>query len=393
MGVTQKEMAEKLNVSQSQVARALRGGGRVAEETRLRVLKMASELGYDATTNSAARAMAGKRHGQKPKNGIMAVMFEEFLTETSLTMPRSLPFYEEVFEGFEDEALELGLDVCSCRARAHEIPRLVRENKVDGVISLGYRQENIQRTREAGLPVVLLQDVSDETHNVLQDDYDGIRQATEHLLNLGHRRIAYINIYNPTRQPVVQRRKAYLDTMLAHGITVPDEWIIEHLWAPLPTRASYCAGCDRCAACMGWDALKTRNGITDGRDNFPFTAIICYNDAVAMGVIRHAEADGLSVPNDLSVVGFDNISAAYNFTPRITSINFSRYQLGREALNLLHSIVQESEKEAPEPPGLQERVLPVQLEIHDTTRALAVAPGEKAERKNDARHEVMTLAN
>lgn len=369
MSVTQKEMAEKLNVSQSQVARALRGGGRVSEETRLRVLKMASELGYDASTNSAARAMAGKRHGQRAKNGIFAIMFEEFRSEVSC-VPRTIPFYEQVYEGFEDEALELGLDVCTCRARAHEIPRLVRENKVDGVISLGYRQTNIQRTQEAGLPVVLLQDTSHETHNVLQDDYDGIRQATEHLLQLGHRQIAYININNPTRGPVMQRRKAYIDTMAAYGVPVTDEWIIDHLWAPLPTATSYCTGCDNCAACAGWAALKTRGETRAANGEPAFTAVVCYNDAVAMGVIRHAEADGLNVPNDLSVVGFDNISLDYNFAPQITSIDFSRYQLGREAVRLLNTVIEDADKEVGEPKAFQERILPVQLVVHETTHAL-----------------------
>jgi DNA-binding LacI/PurR family transcriptional regulator len=378
MSVTQKELAEKLNVSQSQVARALKGVGRVSEETRLRVEQMARELGYDMTSNSAARVLAGKRHGQTPKNGIIAVMYEAFRTDPPSLGPRAIPFFETILDGFEDEAFELGLDVCMCRARERELPRLVREHKVDAVITLGYRQTHIQRIGELGLPVILFHDRSEQTHNILPDDYDGARQATEHFLGLGHRRIAFINVWNHRRWPVVRRQQGYLDTMHEHGITVPDSWVIEDLWAPDTTANLYCSGCGTCSACSGWATLMARNGFdaskgTDsGNKELPFTAVVCYNDAVAMGVITQAQAAGIKVPEDLSVVGFDDISGAYNFTPRITSIDFSRYQLGRETMRLLNQILQEAEEHKGDEASIElhSPVFPVHLNIHESTREL-----------------------
>src|SRR5688500_14425796 len=136
MTVTQQQIADRLNISRSWVARALNGYDTVSPEMREKVHAVAKELGYDLGGNQAARAMVAKRYGQKVRNNILAFALAPMLTPS----PRHLPLFTPLLDGMETEAAPMGMDVFAFSMRYDELPRLIRERGVDGVVSCGFLQ-------------------------------------------------------------------------------------------------------------------------------------------------------------------------------------------------------------------------------------------------------------
>jgi DNA-binding LacI/PurR family transcriptional regulator len=364
MGITQKQIAEKLNVSRSLVGRALNGDIEVALETRQRITDEAQKMGYDVRTNQAARSLIAKRYGQRLNHGVIAVLFPMEDTPS----PRSIPFFAPFLEGMEAEAARLGVDICLCLIRPWELPRMVREGNVDGVVFTAFPENAFQCVRDISVPLVLFQAILPEIHSMSADDREAARLATRHLLELGHRRIAFLGVGNgrvgPHRADWL-RLQGYLDALNEFGIAICEEWIDTSLDLPPATDHDNYNGCHTCAACQGWAALKAKSGAVAGKA-LPFTAVVCHSDLVAMGLIRQAKQDGVKVPQELSVTGFDDVSAEYHFHPRITSVRFPNYDMGRAAVRLIHEEAHKSSKEKSE---TEHRVFPPTLSIHQSTLA------------------------
>lgn len=341
MSVTQKEIAQRLNCSQAHVARALSGRstGRsaVSEETRLRIEAVAREMGYDLEANREARSMAGKRHLQRAKTELVAVA----ISSPDGVTPRHLPYYAPFLDGVEAEAAELEYDVCVIHKRYKEIPKLLRGQTLDGAIVSGFTLDQIPAMQNSGMKVVTYQTLCPGVPGITPDLREGTYLATRYLLELGHRKIAMASTlsYGDGAPVVAMRLNGYQQALAEYGVPFREEWVEAELYHPQVTATEYCTGCDICAACIGWDTLKAKSGTAPGARP-PFTAVVCFNDPIAMGIIRHAEADGLVVPRDLSVTGFDNMSDQYRFSPSITSVSFSNYDVGREAMKLLFEAIQ-----------------------------------------------------
>lgn len=349
---TQKEIAEKLNISRSLVARALKGYPDVSSETREKIQRTAAEMGYDTNTNQAARALAAHRHGQRAKTGIIAIMFSAVVDAS----PRNMPFFTPFFEGMESEAHDLGMDVCLCWVRPGRLPRMIRECSVDGVVALSDCPEELLAIKKLQIPLVAYRDHFEGAHCIIPDDRKGTYLATRHLLELGHRNIGFLGCdvaENCKETDDNLRLLGYLDAMQEFGVKLQAGQIETQLAFPPSNELSYCHGCGKCAACAGWQSLKSKN-----RKN-PLTAVVCQNDTIAMGLIDHARQDGVEVPHQLSVVGFDDISQRYHFHPAITSMKFSRYEMGRCAVRLIH--------ECDEAVSGQRHVFPVTLVERQTT--------------------------
>lgn len=367
MSVTQKAIAQRLNVSQAHVARALAGHVAVSEETRRRIEEVAGEMGYDLQSNREARSLAGRRHSHRLKTNIIAVA----LTVPNGVVPRHMPFYGAFLEGVELEAAAVGnYDVCIIHKRYDEIPRLLRSSELDGAIVSGFTLDQIPVIRSSGLAVVTYQAPCPGVPSIRPDDYSGMYQATRHLLELGHRNIAFIGVlsYEDSNEVVALRLEGYRDALTEAGVPVREEWIDTTLMIPDTSGNKYCRGCEICAACMGWKALKTRAGVARGQKT-PFTAIVCHNDPIAMGVIREAAKDELSVPRDLSVTGFDNLSDEYGFHPKITSVGCSHYEMGRNAMSLLRNAIDANTSAAGVEPYFENRIFPVHLTVGESSAA------------------------
>ncbi len=356
MSVTQQQIADKLQISRSLVAMALKGHASVAVGTQERVREAARELGYDENSNHAARQLINKRYGGRVRTNTIAVVFPPLGLA-----PRRIPFFTPLIEGMEAAGEALDLDICVCLMRSDNLPRLIQTNSVDGVIVLGEVAQHIDTIQERGMPVVAFQNIEkgENVHSIARDDRLGAYQATLHLLELGHRQIAFLGIANEPASEL--RQLGYRDAMQQAGVAVRREWIDCSFGLPPTPTDSYCSGCRQCAACRGWEALRDKNGGSPGRRP-DFTAVVCHNDPVAMGVIDHAQRDGLAVPRDLSVTGFDDISSQYQFYPEVTSIRFPRKEMGEYAVQLLHQVI-----EVGDTSRFDHRVFPTELVIRQST--------------------------
>lgn len=355
MAVTQKQIADKLQVSRSLVGRTLNGGGKVSADLKERILTTAREMGYDLSDNHEARGLIAQRYGRKIRTGTIAVAFA---LDTSLD---KVPYYVSLLNGLEDEALQRGVSICLCPYRADGIPPLVRGRHVDGVIVLGETPWG-EELEEIDLPIGFFHWKSERAQTVCPDDHQAGYDATRHLIESGHRRIGYLSFYYLPGRPWSERLAGYRDAMRDFGLPVKEEWIETGLGWPTYAPGRYCAGCDFCAACVGWPKLMEKNGGFRDPADLPFTALICHNDQVAMGAITQARKQDVLVPRDLSVIGFDNISSQYNFQPAVTSMSMPSYEMGRELVGLLLQAIENTGT-----PVYHHSVSPMALHIHDST--------------------------
>lgn len=308
MAITQDQIAEHLGISRVSVARALNGHRKVSEENRRRIQEAARELGYDAHTNRAARELAAQRYGHKLKNDIVAV----FLPHQDQDSRRSAAFFSPLVDGIELQAELRGLDVFLHSPRNKQLPRLVQSGGVDGAICLTNSMQVIEDLKQLDLPVVTLTSFCNGVHGVAPDECEGMRLVTEHLIEGGHRRIAYLG-HQPNYSASIRRIQGYCAALESHGLAIDEELIEATLWSPNHGG-------------QGAARLLGRTG---------FTALVCHNDLIAMGAIRELENRGVRVPDDVSVAGFDDISTDEHFDPSVTSIAFDREAMGKLAVDMM----------------------------------------------------------
>lgn len=366
--LTQKQIADQLGVSRQLVGFALRGEGRMSEELRQKILEAARANGYHQYSNREARAMVSRRYGKRAASGVMAVMFKATFEDQPLS---SVPFFVPFFQGLESAAIQRGVDLVLCPLRPQELPRLVREGHVDGVACLLTREEITRRLQELVIPTVnIMPAVGDPEEmegapSLLVDSPGGMELATKHLIELGHRRIAYFGSPNPESDGSwghANRFAGYRRSLLAHGLPL-DESLIDMELEDL-TGADGAAAMRRLLARHG--SVKPGSGRSPG-----FSALICHNDPIGMGAIRVLQEVGWRVPEDVSVVGFDDVSLQYSFRPALTSICFPRQEMGERALNLLCelSAIALNGRTAEEPPWFSApaELFPVELVRRETS--------------------------
>lgn len=310
--LTQKQIAERLGVSRQLVGHALRGDGRVAEATRRQILELAQAQGYNTFSNQEARQMIARRYGKRPATNIVAVLFNPSFDRRPLT---AIPFFMSFFDGLEQECTRRSLDLMLCPVRWPELPRLVQGRQVDGVISVGLPRAYDERLTELQLPYVSLNHLVPETLSLLVDSDPAMSQVAEHLIGLGHRRIAFAGFSNSECH---QRLKELERYCAAAGRPIVRELI--------DLEATSCS-IEEGRSSTG--RLLAKSGST------PFTALVCANDLMAMGAHEALGASGLTVPEDVSLVGFDDVSALYNFHPHLASVAFDRQLMGERAVELL----------------------------------------------------------
>ncbi len=352
MSVGQKDIAQLLGVDRSTVAHALRGDPRVANATRVKVEETARALGYSIHSNREARSLIARRYGKRHQTGILAVLMMNRFHGVPL---RSVPFYMPLLDGIEIEAGERDLDLYFSSWHNERLPHLIEERGVDGVICLPSTFD-IPTIQRLGLPVVTVVNSEPGTIALSPDDRRGTWLATRHLVDLGHTRIAFLGmVQNATSHRL--RLQGYHEAMA--GLEVAPEWIE---FVDDPSRETGAKG-------MAQLLRRAR-----------FTALVCYNDLLAMGAIDAAREIGLEVPRQLSVVGFDDVGESYAFSPRVTSIRFDRLQMGRRAVQLICQAQQRQHiaqttsatesTNAPQDAAQGEVELsPVELIVHDSTCA------------------------
>ena len=307
------------------VSRALNGKDGISQETRQRIHEVIDRLGY--RRSGIARGLVTKRTGT-----------------IGLVVPdNSNPFFSEVARGVEHAAYAEDYNVFLCNTeedaeREKAVLFSLAEKQVDGLIVCSSRlnQEELATYLDYFAAQVLVNRRLDNgtASAVRPDDESGVRLAVQHLLQRGHRAIGMLA--GPERSfSGGIRLKGYSDTLQAAGVSVNPSWIQHCL--PM-VDASQQAAID----------LLTRNP--------ELTALFCFNDLVAVGALKACAQLGRAVPDDMAIVGFDDIPLASLVTPALTTVQLPRYELGRLAGEM---VLRSINGETPE----TDTVLPVELVI------------------------------
>lgn len=341
MPVTIKDIAKQAGVSHSTVSRALRSSPLISDETTERIRQIAAEMGY--LPSAAARSLKTNRSRAL---GVIVSNIDD-------------PFFSEILQGIEENAQERGYSMIIAASqrdpkREENIVRDMRERGVDGVIicSSSFSAEQQRKILEFGIPIVIINNQSAEgyRYSVYHDDVDGSRQVTRHLIDLGHKNIAYLGnaLSGRTTQ---DRQTGFRLEMASAGLAVPDEYIIEVAGGGPEN---------------GFTAL---NHFLELKN--PPTALFCFNDMMAIGVLSGLHQAGLRVPEDLSVVGFDNIKLSSYTTPPLTTLDQPKHYIGEEAARLLLDLLDPLSGEAPPQQAIQ--ILKGKLLVRKSTAPLVDA--------------------
>lgn len=303
MRVTLKDVAREVGLSVTAVSRALNGHKDVSEATRVRVMEVARRLNYQP--NSFARGLVTQKSQTVGLFSVTTLDTYSMLAD---------PFAAELVDAILERLGETGYDVLLfSRSRirsADSYVALALQRQIDAAIFLGLRTDDrrYEELRNATIPLITV-DVPIDVETVTCigcDQVQGARMAVSHLIEMGHRRIAFISGH--WHAPVSHERcQGYREAMAEAGLPVRDEWIVEGDF----TRQSG-------ARCM------ERLLALDPRP----TAVFCASDLMALGAMSAAQMQGLHVPSDISIVGFDDIREAAEAQPPLTTVHQPRHRLG-----------------------------------------------------------------
>lgn len=300
--VTIRDVAARAGVSHQTVSRVINAHERVTPETRQRVEQAIEELGYQP--NAIARSMADGH------------------TYTLACISPNLTDYTfaSLIEGAEIEARQHGYFLLTATAPDPEtfetlVRQMITSRRTEGLLVINPYSDERHQYLPQNVPLVFLgmrprQEVGDSASI---DEIHAGCLATQHLISLGHRRIAHIT--GPLCEDCSQDRMAgYMEALKTAGIEPNSAWITEGDWS----------------ATSGEEI--TRSWLAQ---NAPITAIFAQNDRMAVGAIRALRDHNLQVPEDVSVIGFDNIPLASYFDPPLTTMYQDIQFIGREAARLL----------------------------------------------------------
>jgi LacI family transcriptional regulator len=300
---TLADVARLAGVSQMTASRALNGRPGVSRETRDEVLRIASDIGY--VVNRTAQKLSGGR------NGIIGIITPTLDTQ----------FSSELILGAGRAARAAGCEVLiytmsdEDRRLHQDVFGLVRQFS-DGLLAILPRESPwLDSLAKANLPVVVIDQrgTMNRFPSVSVDNYGGAQLAVEHLIELGHRRIAFLG-GGESIEGVRDRQRGYLDTLARRGLPHAPELVV-------PGDLSQMT------------AFEVASGLLKLAD--PPTAVFTANDQSAFGVIAAAREAGLRVPDDISVVGFDDIPMAEQFHPALTTVRQPFQLMASSAVNTL----------------------------------------------------------
>jgi DNA-binding LacI/PurR family transcriptional regulator len=299
-----KDIARRAGVSHSTVSRALRNSPLVNPKTTKEIQGIAQELAYQPS--AVARGLVTRK---TRTIGVVVTTIAD-------------PFVSEVVIGVELAANDNGYSVFLADSNADpvrekNVVHSFAERRVDGIVVTSSRVGALYTPLLAQMmvPIVLInnQHPGEFVHSVMIDNVQGSRDATDHLIRLGHRRIAYVGDqyghesdterFAGYRQALEQAALPFQPEIVVHGDSKPESGI---------------------AAMDKLMALPERP-----------TAVFCYNDMTALGVLRSAHVHGLRVPADVSIVGFDDLFIVSYTQPQLTTVRQPMQRMGRMAMESL----------------------------------------------------------
>ena len=330
MAVTIRDVAKRAGVGVGTVSRVLNDSPLVSRQTRAKVQAVIEELDY--TPSPLARRLS---LGRTMTIGVIAPFFIR-------------PSYVERLRGVDTVLAESEYDfiiynVETVARRDACFRDILRQERVDGllIITLPPTDEEVERLKQANIPTVLVDGAHPQISHVMIDDVAGGYQATRHLLDLGHRKIGYISDLLQESpfgfRPVADRYQGYRNALADAGIEFRPEY---HRQGELSRR----------------EASRLAHELLTLPD--PPTAIFAYSDTQAFGVLRAAQNLGLKVPEQLSIIGYDDIEISEFL--HLTTIRQHLLESGQRGAELLLAEIAH-----PGPP--QEIILPTDLVLRSTT--------------------------
>jgi DNA-binding LacI/PurR family transcriptional regulator len=317
-----RDVAQKAKVSIATVSRTINGLPTVDKELARRVWKAVEDLNY--YPNTQARSLVSG------KSKIFGLLVSDITN----------PFFPELIQGFEDVAVKNGYDIMIASTnydpfRMETCIRRLLERSVEGVavMTFGIESPMVDELASRNIPIVVI-DAGPSMPNIIAltiDYQQGIRQGVQHLAVLGHRQIAFVS--GPLKQRSCQFRKNAFEASLREiGIACNHNLLLEgdHTLE---------------GGMLAADLLLQLQEVP--------TAVMCSNDMTAIGVLRTLSAAGLNVPQDMSVIGFDDVHLAEFVSPPLTTVNMSRTDIARAAFEALRASVEDS------PASTKESVKPI----------------------------------
>lgn len=320
--VTIYDIAKEANVSVATVSRVLNNSAPVKRATRDRINELIQK--YQFQPNALARSLL------KKETGMIGIIFPDITN----------PFFPMLLAGLEEEARSKGYHFFLCDTvstmgemedqydRESQYISILMEQQVDGIIMLGGRINLSRPAKELvtevvdmakRVPLLLINGhlPGADLNRICVDERAGAELATQHLIDLGHKRIMFAGGYR-FMSNTAHRMQGFQRTMERNGLALPPDWTLIEGYS-IET---------------GKEAFERL-----GHEGELPTAVFCANDQVAIGMLKAAHKAGLKVPDDLSLVGFDDIPYASNSIPELTTVSLQSYEVGRNAIGLLHRMI------------------------------------------------------
>jgi LacI family transcriptional regulator len=292
------DVAGLAGVSRQTVSRAINDKGEIDPETKERVLQAARTLDYRPSRFA---------RGLRQRGAVTVGLVISHLTN---------PYFPEVAAGVLEVAKERGWQVVVAESRGSNDAELealdTLSHQVDAIVGYFDSSDDVLAEHLPGLPLILLERGPEQTRfgSVGIDVTDGMRQAVAHLVAQGHERIGMLD-GAPADNPSV-RRLAFLDQIHAHHLPVDEGWV-------------------------SWSSHDVAGGeaaMADLLDAHPrLTAVVGFNDLIAVGAIRTAQQRSLRIPDDIAVIGFDGLTLGELISPALTSVRIDKGQVGRLAVD------------------------------------------------------------
>lgn len=330
MKVTIGEIAKLAGVSKTTVSRVLNNKPDVNPETREMIMELIAK--YDFQPNALAKAISLRKSHHI---GLIIPHEVEYIF--------SNPFYVEVMRGVSTEVNRHDYYLLICYPHDHNYVDIYKQKRVDGFILMSpgsFHRNIIEELNEVEAPFVSTAKISDEKSmiSVDVDNYYGATLAVEHLISLGHRKIAFIG--KPTLTSSEDRLKGYQVMLAKHNIPHDDSLVV------ISDTSSMQSGYTVMSEILAAESRPT--------------AVFLANDVMAIGAIKAIQESGMRVPEDISVVGFDDIPLAEFVSPSLTTVRQPTFEKGVKATRLLLQYL--DKKKRPKSQSLE-----VKLEVRNST--------------------------
>lgn len=342
---TIRDVARRAEVSPATVSKVLTNTPYVSDDTRARVLDAIEQLGY--VPNFAARALSKKLTHN------IGVIFP-----FNLNRLFNDPYTLKILEGIEEVCTSNEYNVLISTPlvplkKSQQYHRFVHSGYLDGLIGLQLLPDDptFKSNDEFGYPAISVgyHPATSANNTVYADNISGAKTMANYVLGLGHRDLAIIGIAESAATGGNQRRAGFQQAIEEAGLDLNSIPYAEGDF-------SFASGYSAAAVLLS----QRRNP----------TAILCFNDRMAMGAIQCIQASGLRVPDDITVVGFDNIPGTEYFTPPLTTVDQPARKMGLRAATLLFELIAAKSKSNPSQAAFPPEIFPTELVI----RASASAP-------------------